>query len=131
MQPSALYNDFNSIAELRADARLDPNAALESVAAQFESLFVQMMLKSMRDATIEGGLFQSNQLDTYQQMSDQQLSLDISDKGGIGLAEVLIKQLSGPAKPQSNELNHIRGRSAVKEFSQLVAKPVGTVQVSV
>lgn len=98
MQSQAVYSDFNSLANLRTAARQDADASLEDVARQFESLFVQMMLKSMRDATMEGGLFDSHQLESYQQMHDQQLSLDLASRGGIGLADVLVEQLrSDPA----------------------------------
>jgi flagellar protein FlgJ len=48
----------------------------------------------MRDAVEDGGLFGSDQLDTYQQMADQQTALDMASKGGIGLAEALVAQLS-------------------------------------
>lgn len=90
-----VYTDFQGLSALRTEARNTPTEAVEEVASQFESLFVQMMLKSMRDATIEGGLFDSNQLDLYQQMFDQQVSLDISQRGGIGLAETLVTQMNG------------------------------------
>ena len=46
-----------------------------------------MMLKAMREATIEGGLFQSNQMEVYQGMHDSQLALALSSQGGLGLAE--------------------------------------------
>ena len=93
MQTQALYSDFGTLAELRCSARQDADGTLEAVAAQFESLFVQLMLKSMRDATTRGGLFESHQLETYEQMHDQQLALDLSGRGGIGLARVLVEQL--------------------------------------
>ncbi|MDP5053216.1 MAG: flagellar assembly peptidoglycan hydrolase FlgJ, partial [Congregibacter sp.] len=93
MQTQAVYSDFNSLANLRTAARQDADASLEDVARQFESLFVQMMLKSMREATTEGGLFDSHQMESYQQMHDQQLSLDLASRGGIGLAKVLVEQL--------------------------------------
>lgn len=93
METQALYSDFGNLAGLRSEARSDADAALEDVAAQFESLFVQMMLGSMRDATLKGGLFDSHQLESYQQIYDQQLSLELSNQGGIGLAKVLVEQL--------------------------------------
>ena len=89
----AVYSDFGQLASLRAQAQSNPNAALETVAEQFEGLFVQMMMQSMRDATIEGGLFQSHALDSYQQMTDKQMSLHLSQNGGIGLARFLVEQL--------------------------------------
>lgn len=90
------FTDFQALASLRSEARNSPTEALDDVASQFESLFVQMMLKSMRDATIDGGLFDSNSMDIYQQMFDQQVSLDISQRGGVGLADTLINQLGAP-----------------------------------
>ena len=89
-----VYNDMGALADLRGRARANPNEAVEEVAQQFEALFIQMMLKSMRDAVEDGGLFGSDQLDTYEQMADQQLALDMASKGGIGLAEALVAQLS-------------------------------------
>jgi flagellar protein FlgJ len=97
MQATGLYNDFGTLASLRTEARADAAATLDEVARQFESLFVQMMLKSMRDATMKGGLFDSHQLETYEQMYDQQLSLDLARQGGVGLADVIVRQLSGQA----------------------------------
>ena len=109
----AVYNDMGALADLRSRARANPNEAIEDVAQQFEGLFIQMMLKSMRDAIEDGGLFSSHQLDTYQQMADQQTALDMSSKGGIGLAEALVAQLS---RYQST------GQSDVNEASTLKAK---------
>ena len=91
----AIYADLQGLAGLKAGARAAPADNIKEVAAQFESLFVQMMVKSMRDASIEGELFASDQMQTYQQMFDQQLSLDLSRSGGLGLAEILVEQLGG------------------------------------
>ena len=52
-QEAAVYTDFSQLESLKAEAQANPNAALEEVAQQFESLFMQMMLKSMRDATLK------------------------------------------------------------------------------
>ena len=92
---SALYSDFQNLAALRADARNTPSDAVGEVATHFESLFMQMMLKSMRDATVEGGLFDSNQMEVYQSMFDQQISLDLSRQGTLGLKDTLVEQLGG------------------------------------
>ena len=89
-----VYNDMGALADLRTRAQSNPNDAVDEVAQQFEALFIQMMLKSMRDAVEEGGLFDSHQLETYEQMADQQLALDMASDGGIGLAEAMIIQLS-------------------------------------
>ena len=89
----AIYNDFTQFTTLRAEAAKNPNAALEEVAAQFESIFLQQMLKSMRDATVKSDLFDSSQMDTYQGMADQQLALKLAEGGGIGLARMMVEQM--------------------------------------
>ena len=89
----AIYNDFSQFSALRADATKNPNAALEEVAAQFESIFLQQMLKSMRDATVKSDLFDSSQMETYQSMADQQLALQLAEQGGIGLARMMVEQM--------------------------------------
>ncbi len=93
MMSSAIYNDFGQLTTLRAEATKNPNAALEDVAAQFESIFLQQMLKSMRDATVKSGLFESSQMETYQSMADQQLAVKLSEQGGIGLARMMVEQM--------------------------------------
>ena len=101
----AIYNDFSQFTALRADAAKNPNAALEEVAAQFESIFLQQMLKSMRDATVKSDLFDSSQMDTYQSMADQQLAVSLAENGGIGLARMMVEQmqLSGHVDVTPNE----------------------------
>ncbi len=102
--------DFNGLHDLRYAANKDQNdkETLKQVAAQFESLFVSMMLKSMRDAQLAEGLFDSDQSRMYQDMADQQLSMDMSQKGGLGLQNVILRQLTGedfidsPMSPKSN-----------------------------
>ena len=109
-----VYNDMGALADLRGRARANPNEAVEDVAQQFEALFIQMMLKSMRDAVEDGGLFGSDQLDTYQQMADQQTALDMASKGGIGLAEALVAQLSrsqGIGQSDINEASTLNAKS--------------------
>ena len=90
---SAIYNDFSQFTALRADAAKNPSAALEEVAAQFESIFLQQMLKAMRDATVKSDLFDSSQMDTYQSMADQQLAVNLAENGGIGLARMMVEQM--------------------------------------
>lgn len=94
------YNDFSSLSRLRIDARDNSQAALEKVAKQFESVFVQMMIKSMREASVplQDDLFNSQQSKTYTDMYDKQLGLELTKTNGIGLADVIVRQLT---KPQS------------------------------
>lgn len=93
-----LYHDFSGLAALKAEAREDQAGATAKVARQFESLFVQMMVKQMRQASFGGGIFDSDRTRFYQDMYDQQLSLHLSEQGGLGLSEVLTRQLGGSSE---------------------------------
>jgi flagellar protein FlgJ len=93
---AGVYTDFVGLAGLRAAARADQGGATERVARQFESLFVQMMLKSMRDATPDSGLFGSG-MRMYEDLFDRQVSLELTAERGIGIADMLVRQLRGAA----------------------------------
>lgn len=86
--------DTQSMGKLRLQAKQDPDAALKAVAQQFESIFMNMMLKSMREATPKDGLLDSEQGNLYTQLFDQQLSQKLSSGKGLGVADMLVKQLT-------------------------------------
>jgi len=91
------YNNLNGLQSIKHQAKTDKEGALDAVAKQFESIFVSMMIKSMRDANkgfSEGNLLQSSESDSYQQMFDSQLAVSLSTGKGIGLADVIKRQLS-------------------------------------
>ena len=92
---ATVYTDFNGLAELKAKAAKDPDSALSAVAKQFESLFMHQMLKSMREASLGDGLLDNDQTLFYRDMFDQQLAIHLSESGGMGLAEVIERQLGG------------------------------------
>lgn len=94
MAAAAVYTDFSGLANLRLQAKVEPDQAVKEVAQQFESLFVGMMLKAMRDTLPKDGLFSSNQMDAYQDMFDRQLAVDMSSDGGIGLAQLIERQIA-------------------------------------
>lgn len=101
----SLYHDFSGLAALKHQAREDQSGATEKVAKQFESLFVQMMVKQMRQASFGGGIFDSDRTRFYQDMYDQQLSLHLSEQGGMGIGEVLRRQLGGNDESTEKSLN--------------------------
>ena len=86
--------DVSSLGKLRLAAKTDSNETIKVAAKQFESLFLNMMLKSMREATPKGGLFDSSQTDLFTGLLDQQMSQKFSSGGGLGLADMMIKQLT-------------------------------------
>ena len=111
-----VYHSFAGFEQMRAQARDGDSEALSGAAKQFESVFVQMMLKAMRDTVPEGGLFESEQSDFYEGMFDQQISLNIANGKGIGLAEVIERQLSnmkvGTASDTAIDSEQVNGQSA-------------------
>ncbi len=97
---SGLAADSRSLDQLKRAARDDPRQAVKKVATQFEALFMQMVLKSMREATPHSGLLDSQEQDMYRGMLDQQLAQQIADRG-TGLSELIARQLARnlPAGP--------------------------------
>ena len=107
------YTDFSGLQALkRAAARNDPSA-VRQVARQFESMFTRMMLKSMRDAVGTDPIFGSDQEKMYQGMYDDQLALQLSKGRGLGLADMLVRQLQRLGVPgaAAAAAGHHAGRS--------------------
>lgn len=84
--------DMQGLSRLKHTARQDPSQGVRGAAEQFEALFIQMMLKSMRDTIPQSGLMESQATDLYQSMLDQQWSQVMASRG-IGLADKLVSQL--------------------------------------
>ena len=97
---SDVYLDFQGLAQLKANAGRQSPEALEQVAEQFEAVFLQMMLKSMRQASLGEGLFDNDQSRLYQEMFDQQIALDMANKRQAGIADAMLKQLGSDATPK-------------------------------
>lgn len=92
---ASIYTNMDGLTALKARASKDAQGSLDQVARQFESLFVQQMMKSMRQASLGEGLMDSEQSLFYRDMYDQQLSIHLAESGGIGLADVIKRQLGG------------------------------------
>src|SRR6478609_8198678 len=91
--------DTNSLGDLKQSAKAGSPDALKGAATQFESMFINMMMKSMRDATPQDGMLDSQETKTFTGMLDQQMSQKMA-KRGIGLADVLVRQLTVQQKGQ-------------------------------
>lgn len=93
--------DVQALSKIKTDLRKDDPKALKAAAQQFEAVFLQMVLKSMRAATPQTGPFDSDQTRFYQELLDSQLAQVMSAKGGTGLAAVIERQLSRADATQS------------------------------
>lgn len=87
--------DVKNLAALQRQVKAGDPAGNKAVARQFESFFLQMVLKAMRDATPAEGLFNSDQTRMYESLLDQQLAQVIGGgKRGTGLAAMIEAQLA-------------------------------------
>lgn len=98
----AFYQDTSRLKNLRG------REGLEAAAGQFEALFLQMVLKNMRDASnaiaAENSLFNSRQQQFYQEMADAQMASELGGRAGLGIAEALVRQLEQNLNGQSADV---------------------------
>ncbi|HMW16468.1 MAG TPA: flagellar assembly peptidoglycan hydrolase FlgJ [Accumulibacter sp.] len=93
--------------DLRASLARDPQTGIKQTAKQFEALLLNMMLKSMRDASPSNGLLDNEQSQFFNAMGDQQLAQTLAAQSPLGLAAMIERQLdrqgaSNPASPTSS-----------------------------
>ena len=104
LEQAKIYTDFSGLEQLKHQAKANGKEALEEVAQQFESIFLSIALKSMRQANeafATDDIFNSSQSRMYRDMLDQQLSVSLTQGQGIGLARSLVNQMEKylPAEP--------------------------------
>ncbi len=86
--------DFAQLGELKGRAKRREEGALRETAEQFEAMFLQMMLKTMRDAVPRSGFMDSDSVKTYESMYDRELALHLARKNSVGIADMLVNSLS-------------------------------------
>jgi peptidoglycan hydrolase FlgJ len=118
---NGLAVDSKELDALRMQAKQAPDKALLKAAKQFEAVFMNMMLKSMRDATPQDDMFDNEQTKMFTSMLDQQLSQSVGGSRGIGLADMMVKQLS-------HQVNN-SGRTLVAP-EQVIAPAVAVVSTT-
>jgi len=90
---SGSYLDFGALGRLKGQAKTDAKAATRETAQQFEAMFLQMMMKTMRDAIPKSGLNESQAEETFQGMFDKEVSLAMAKRNTLGLADMLVKNM--------------------------------------
>ncbi|RXZ32838.1 flagellar assembly peptidoglycan hydrolase FlgJ [Oxalobacteraceae bacterium CAVE-383] len=127
---TGLATDASSVNDLKQAARKDPNSpeAIRGAAKQFEALFLNMVMKSMRDATPHEGPFDSEQSKMFTSMLDQQMSQSLAQRG-VGLADVLTRQLSkGIASPAADPTQDENQASVASDPAMAIAKAAETAR---
>ncbi len=125
---AGIYTDLHGLGRLREAARADSTSpeTLREVARQFESLFIQMMLKNMRAASFGDELFDSDQTTHYREMFDSQISLHLGQKGGFGLADLLVRQLGGEGAQPAPAARVTAAEAAPGPASVAAEPPIAT-----
>lgn len=127
---SRSYLDFSGLGELRGQAQQNQDKALKESAQQFEGLFIQMMMKSMREASsvMKDDENQSSARETFEGMFDKEVSLQMAKRGAIGVADFMAKAVKQQTAPPASTLEMLQARQKggiplhVKEN----AMPLGT-----
>ncbi|WP_417223747.1 flagellar assembly peptidoglycan hydrolase FlgJ [Amphritea sp.] len=128
-QHAQLFTELGEMNKLRQQAKDKDPAALQAVAEQFEQLFLNMLVKSMREANAsfsEDSYFNSPQVEFYQQMGDTQLTKEIAENKGFGLAEILVRQLGGNIDPRMGEEEEDNRLKPLSESERMLNRTVDT-----
>ncbi len=96
-----IYTDLNGLQNLKSSARKDAKSALPEAARQFEAVMISMMIKNLRKTGMEDPIFKSQAMDSYRDMYDQQLGMELSKGQGIGFAKSIVEQMQYQAGQQS------------------------------
>ena len=88
-----IIGDPRNLQRLKSQAAKDPQGSLKATAQQFEAMFLQQVLKSMRDTLPKDGLFDNDTTRMYTSMLDQQMAVRLATSGQVGLAKMIEQQL--------------------------------------
>ncbi|MDX2321934.1 MAG: flagellar assembly peptidoglycan hydrolase FlgJ [Moritella sp.] len=135
--------DTHNLDSLRKRAQGNDETALKEVAKQFESLFTNMLMKSMREANAAfetDSPMNNNYTQFYRDMQDKQMAADMSQSGSMGLADVIVKQLSNnsgnymPASSlqgDSNPLQNLQGAKPSTAIDKALVEEAGATKAAV
>ena len=100
INPASTYSDTQNLGALRRGARENSPEALTAVAQQFEAMFIKMLLKGSRDSALAEDVLGGDKNDIYNDMHDQQIAQQLAQRG-IGIADMLVRQLGGALNSQA------------------------------
>jgi flagellar protein FlgJ len=121
------YLDFSGLGELRGQAQQNQDKALKESAQQFEGLFIQMMMKSMRDAsaTMKDEENQSSGMDTFENMFDKEISVQMAKRSALGVADYMAKAVKQQmATPSALDVLKARQQQGMPLHPEIAAMPL-------
>ncbi|OBU84680.1 flagellar assembly peptidoglycan hydrolase FlgJ [Chromobacterium subtsugae] len=116
--------DPSHMRSLKAKASSDPKAAARETASQFEALLMNTMLKTMRETKFDDSE-ESNGMDTYRSMADQQMVQAMSANGGLGLGDMIYRQIARQSgfSPDEGQTHALNSRPVAGQWSPV--QPIG------
>lgn len=114
--------DARALDRLKTQSRDRPDEALKAAAKQFEAVFMNMLLKSMREALPQTDAFGSDSTRLYTSMLDQEMSTKLGERGGMGIADLLIKQLGDAQKGRPAALPEAGRARAIEKLNAATAQ---------
>lgn len=94
--------DVRGLDALKREVKNNSQEGIKAAGKQMEGMFIQMMLKSMRDASFKDSLLNSQQADMFTSMYDQQISQDIAEQSKMGFADLMVRQMGGDVEVKPN-----------------------------
>jgi len=119
-----IYLDAQGLSQLRRSAGANSDEALKAVAEQFEALFIQQMLKTMRDAKLAEGLFDNDQSELYIDLYDKQLAITLSKANGLGLSDMIVEQLNRQMPGENGKDKKADTASGIERSGSIVSNVV-------
>ena len=117
MKPLTAFNPWDLSAQMAQASRLkasgDERAQAENAARGFENILIRKWIEVARKASI---LPKDSMMSSYQNLSDDQLAAHISNQGGFGFADAMVKQM----------MSQIKGREALVGAATAADKPATT-----
>lgn len=121
--------DMKSAQDLRSKLKQDPQGGIKEAAKQFEGMFMQMVMKSMRDATPADGLFNSDATRFYTTVLDQQMAQQMGSSGQLGFARQIEAQLSRMMGPSAaGPVPSAADVAGLRSYTRQAVMPSGAVQ---
>ncbi|MCF7364140.1 MULTISPECIES: rod-binding protein [Vibrio] len=125
---SVLYHDNTTLTNIKHAS--DEKGALETVAKQFEAMFLQLVLRQMRSSSDvmadEDSPFSSKQQGVFRDMYDGQMAIEMAKKQSSGIADMLVEQLGSNESSASNIVNFSLASQRVGHDEPKLAKNVVT-----
>lgn len=116
--------DLQGLDSLKTQAREDQKAALRPVAEQFEAIFLQQILKESRNVSFDDGWLDGEGGDVYKDLYDSQLAQNLSAKGSLGFADLIVEQLT----PQLEQMTSATKNLTEKTENSVADSTLGSTQ---